>query len=123
MLKRILRLIIVVGLLSPLVFGEVKTFTWTPPVEREDGTPLLDTEIEEYELHCNSGLDVIIKNQGNTNQWISADTDFPPGFYTCWIHAVDTNALHSKDSNHQDFTVQMEFEVKPNRSTGSGCSL
>ena len=27
--------------------------TWIPPVEREDGTPLLLSEIEEYRLHIN----------------------------------------------------------------------
>ncbi len=125
MRKRILQVIIAVGLLSPLVFGDSKTFTWSPPVGREDGTFLLDQEIKEYELHCNSGLEVIINNDGFTNTWVSADTDFPPGFYTCWMHAVDIDDQHSPDSDPADFSVFMEFEVVPTPSTqskGSGCT-
>lgn len=120
MVKRTLQVIIAVGLLSPLVFGEVKTFIWTPPTQRTDDTPLLDSEIKEYELHCNSGLEVIIKNEGYTSMWTSQEGDFEAGFYTCWLHAVDTKDQHSPDSNNVDFAVQVEFEVKPKK--GSGCT-
>ncbi len=122
-MKRILQLIIAAALLSPLVFGEVRTFTWTAPTEYEDGTFLDNIEIKEYQLHCNSGLDVIISNDPPTNTWVSLDTDFPPGFYTCWMHTVTLDDEHSEDSNNKEFVVQlpMQFEVRPKKK-GSGCS-
>jgi hypothetical protein len=106
-------------LISPLVFGESKTFTWVPPTEREDGTSLLDSEIEEYYLICNTGFEVIIQNDGN-NQWVSGEDDFPPGFHDCWMRAVDTNKLESRDSNVVMFSVR--FEVIPTPDKGSGCN-
>lgn len=117
-MRRVIRAVVVTMLLAPLVFGEVKTFTWTAPTEYEDGTPLLNSDIKEYQLHCNSGLDVIISNDPRTDSWVSQDTDFPPGFYTCWIHAVDKFDTHSVDSNYNDFVIQMQFEVKPSKSSG-----
>ncbi len=122
-MKRTFQLIIAAALLSPLVLGEVRTFTWASPTEYEDGSPLNNLEIKEYQLHCNSGLDVIISNDPPTNTWMSVDTDFPPGFYTCWMHTVTQDDQHSQDSNTKEFTVQMQFEVTPTRSKkGSGCS-
>ena len=118
-IRRLCQLVIAAVLLSTLVFGEVKTFIWTAPTEYEDGTPLLNSDIKEYQLHCNSGLDVIISNDPRTDSWISQDTDFPPGFYTCWIHAVSQQDVHSVDSSTREFTVQMQFEVK--RTQSSGC--
>ena len=121
-MKRIIQVIVAAALLSPLVFGEVKTFTWTAPTHREADelgyeAPLLNTDIKEYQLHCNSGLDVIISNDPRTDFWISQDTDFPPGFYTCWIHAVSQQDMHSVDSNYDMFIIQ--FESK--RTQSSGC--
>ncbi len=122
-MKRTFQLIVAATLLAPLilVFGDVKTFTWIPPTEYEDGSPLDNADIKEYQLHCNSGLDVIISNDPSTNTWISQDTDFPPGFYTCWMHTITLSDLHSEDSNNKEFVVQMQFEVRPKKK-GSGCS-
>ncbi len=119
-MKRIFQLVVAAILLSPLVFGEVQTFTWTAPTERVNGSLLDNSEIKEYQLYCNSGLDVIISNDPRTDLWISRDTDFPPGFYTCWLHAIDQLDQHSDDSNYKHFVVEMQFEVRPTK--GSGCS-
>ena len=121
MTKRILQAIVAIVLISPLVFGESKTFTWIPPLEYEDGTPLFDGDIKEYTLSCDSGLEVIIKNEGKTNSWISRNTEFEPGIYTCWVTATAVNNLTSDHSNYDQFAVR--FEVIPTPSNGSSCSF
>lgn len=125
MLKRTLQATVAIILISPLVFGGSKTFTWIPPTLRAPDAsgvqvPLLDAEIKEYYLICNSGFEVVISNKGHTDSWTSAVGDFPPGFYDCWMRTVDVNDLNSDDSNVIMFSVR--FEVIPTEGSGSGCT-
>ena len=119
-MKRFLQVVVACILLAPLVFGETYSFTWVAPTKYTDGSPLANTDIKEYHLHCNSGLEVTISNSPRVDGWVSANTDFPPGSYQCWVHAETVDAIHSHDSNHEGLIIP--FEVAPSAGSGSGCS-
>lgn len=95
--------------LSTLVFAATpKTFSWTPPTEYEDETPLPQGEIESYNIYCD-GAEVPIWNQPNeplgTDTWTAPNDQFALGIHVCTATAVATNGEESVRSNAVNFTV------------------
>ena len=96
------------GLLFSLVFSsalaqevpdDAARLSWAPPVEREDGTSLGLTEIQEYRIYW--GLDntfdqtTVITDSTVTEILIS---DLPTGVHSFRMTAVDTDGLESSFS-------------------------
>ncbi len=99
-----LKWVVALLLLSPLVFGQAtKTFTWTPPTEYTDNTPLPNSDLAEYRIYCNGQLLATVPNVPvNTNSYA---TDLPAGTYTCTATAVTVLGVESAESNPANFTV------------------
>ena len=103
-------------LLASLVFGvQNRTFEWTPPTEREDGTPLADSEIAEYRIYCNGEQLAIVQNLGDTREFLSPP--LAPGAYECYATAVDLAGLESGASNLVNFTVTPSRPAAPRNFT------
>ena len=104
-------------LLSPLVFGAGgKLFTWTPPTERIDATPLPDSEIDSYKIYCDGDANAIwtqTNQPGPDEQWQAPDGTFALGSHSCHATTIDTGGLESDPSNTVNFTVSPERPKAP----------
>jgi hypothetical protein len=98
-------------LVGPLVFAfEPKTFQWTPPTEYEDGSALVNSDIDEYRIYCNEQLIAVVENVNNTNSWTSGN--FSPGSYSCNATAV-VGTEESSPSNTITFFVSPPIPKAP----------
>lgn len=104
---RQLRIFLALMVLSPLVFavGE-KTFTFIPPTQFEDGTPLPQSSIAAYDIECDGSLLVTLPNQPQGTDTYQAPPDtFATGVHTCVAFTVTTEGVRSQPSNQVNFTV------------------
>lgn len=102
-----LKLLIALLLVSPLVFavGE-KTFTWTPPTEYEDDTPLAQDQIASYDIECDGQLLVNVPNQPlDTDTYQAPPGTFSVGTHSCVAYTVTVDGTRSGPSNTVNFTV------------------
>lgn len=100
--------IIALLLLSPLVFavGE-KTFTFTPPTEYDDNTPLPQSEIASYDIECDGTLLINFPNAPlNTNTYQAPPGTFTVGTHSCTAFTITTEGIKSGPSNTVNFTVE-----------------
>jgi len=106
-------------LLSSLVFAQgsvQKTFTWTPPTEREDNTPLPDSEIASYKIYCDGDSTPIwtqTNQPGADERWEAPAGSFALGAHNCHATTVDTGGLESGPSNVVPFTVTLANPKPP----------
>jgi len=106
-------------LLSSLVFAQgtvQKTFTWTPPTEREDGTALPDIEIASYKIYCDGAPAPIwtqTNQPGADERWEAPAGSFALGPHNCHATTVDTGGLESGPSNTVPFTVTLANPKPP----------
>jgi hypothetical protein len=101
------KLLLALLLLSPLVFavGE-KTFTFVPPTQYEDGTPLLQDQIASYDIECDGALLVNLPNvPQNTDTYQAAPGTFATGTHTCQAFTITVEGARSGPSNTVNFTV------------------
>ena len=94
-------------LCSPLVFalGE-KTFTFTPPDQYEDGTPLPQSDIASYDIECDGALLANLPNVPlNTDTYQAPQGTFATGDHACQAFTVTTEGVRSGPSNTVNFTV------------------
>lgn len=94
-------------LLSPLVLavGE-KTFTFTPPTEYEDGTPLPQSAIASYDIECDGSLLVNLLNIPlNREEYVAPSGTFAVGTHVCEAFTITTEGERSGPSNSVNFTV------------------
>lgn len=113
-----LRLILLGALLvAPLVFAvDGKLFTWIPPTEREDATPLPESEIASYNIYCDGDPAPVFTQShipSGNQTWQSHRTDFALGVHSCHATTVDTGGLESDPSNIVNFTVTPERPLPP----------
>ena len=102
------RLLLALLFVSPLVFaiGE-KTFTFTPPTQYEDGTPLPQSKIGSYDIMCDGQLLVNFPNVPiNTDTYQAPAGTFATGTHVCVAHTVTTEGIRSAPSNSVNFTVE-----------------
>lgn len=95
-------------LISPLVLalGE-KTFTFTPPTQYEDGTPLPQNAIASYDIECNGSFLANLPNVPlNTDTYQAQAGTFPTGIHICQAFTVTTEGVRSGPSNSVNFTVE-----------------
>lgn len=112
------KLLLCLLLCAPLVFAyQDKEFTWTPPTQNEDGSPLADSEIASYNIYCNSTLITNVPNTSGTDTWQSPDGAFPPGSYSCTATTVATTGEESAHSNAVNFTVDASAPNPPGNLT------
>lgn len=101
------KLIFALLLVSPLVFavGE-KTFTFTPPTQYEDGTPLPQSEIASYDIECDGSLLTNLPNIPlDTDTYQAPPGTFATGTHACQAFTVTTEGVRSGPSNTVNFTV------------------
>lgn len=103
-------------LTSPLVVANTdKNVEWVPPTERENGSPLLPSEIASYDLRCESMSGDIVLEQSVPGALDSFQTDavFVEGSYLCKMRTVDTDGrVSSSWSESNVFTVdRCDYEV------------
>jgi len=112
--------IVAIIVASPVLFAyQNKTFTWTPPTQNTDGSPLIDSEISSYSIFCaevnatQATLLGTVTNTGNTNQWTSPDGSLPPGTYDCFATTVRNDGAESGRSNTINFSVPQATPAPP----------
>ncbi len=122
-----IRLFVLVLVSSPVVFAyQNKTFSWTPPTQNTDGSPLLDSEISSYNIFCaeigapQATLLGTVTNTGNTTQWTSPDGSLPPGTYDCFATTLRNDGAESERSNTVNFSVP---QSTPSRPTGFSVTI
>lgn len=94
-------------LVSPLVFavGE-KTFTFTPPTQYEDGTPLSQQEIASYDIECDGSLLTNLQNVPlSRDTYVAPPGTFATGTHVCQAFTITTEGTRSGPSNSVNFTV------------------
>lgn len=95
-------------LISHLSLAEEKTFKWSRPTDRTDGTPITDAELREYPIYCDGSTTPVWvqpKSGGNDEIWIAPDGWFSTGDHTCQISAVDTDGQEGPLTDPVSFTV------------------
>lgn len=113
-MKWIKRLVLLLLIASPVLFAyQNKTFTWTPPTQNTDGSPLLDAAIASYNIFCNGSLLGTVTNTGNTQQWTSPNGSLPPGTYDCYATTVRIDQVESDSSNTINFLVPPSTPGEP----------
>ena len=110
-------LIISLIVCSPLTFavGE-KLFTWTPPTERVDNTPMPESEIDRYNIYCDGDPTPVWtqSHMPSGNQtWQAPPGTFALGAHQCYATTVDTEGQESDPSNTVNFTVSPERPKPP----------
>ena len=104
-------------LASPLTLAvDGKLFTWIPPTEREDATPLPESEIASYNIYCDGDPTPVFTQShipSGNQTWQSHRTDFALGVHACHATTVDTGGLESDPSNVVNFTVTPERPLPP----------
>lgn len=103
-MKRILQGIMAVVLLGSLtVQADTFILSWTPPAENEDGTPLLEQELDFYTVYVDSmpvvNLDVII------GTWTAQIIITKPGTWPVYMTVTNLHGKESRPSNQLLFTV------------------
>ena len=92
-----------------------KTFTWIPPVERMDQSPLPQAEIAGYRIYCDGNDTTPVRVQPNvpldTDTWAAPDGTFSIGIHTCHATTIDTEGQESDPSNIVNFIVR---SARPN---------
>jgi hypothetical protein len=87
-------------------------FSWLPPTEREDNSPIALGEIQGYNIHCGVNLgeyDTILPVSGGDTTSISfEDSELPLGINYCVITTVDTEFRESQYSSV--ITVEMVLD-------------
>ncbi len=114
MLIRILALLLVSSLVLAQTPG--KTFTWTPPTEREDNTPLADSEIASYSIYCDGSATPIwtqTNQPGADEIWASPAGTFALGDHSCHATTIDTGGRESGPSNAVPFSVTLANPKAP----------
>ncbi|MBT8449111.1 MAG: hypothetical protein KJO69_05450 [Gammaproteobacteria bacterium] len=83
------------ALLLPLsALADTVEVTFTPPIEREDGTLLPITDIQNYQVYVNGAPDITIPNTDNIGEIVLA-----PGLYDISVTTLDTDGRESAPSN------------------------
>ena len=77
---------------SQVVAFQDVTWSWTPPTEYVDNTPILEGAIEGYKLYCNGEDAISIPNVTNFTKSLS------PGTYVCYV-TVTAHGIESDPSN------------------------
>lgn len=83
----------------------VKTFKWSAPTERVDGTPLDLTEIGGYRLYVDGTAVVDMPGSLNPDGQYEFQRDFAHGKYVAEITCIDTGGRESGKSNSVPFEV------------------
>lgn len=83
----------------------VKTFRWSAPTEREDGTPLDVAEIGGYRLYIDGSAVVDMPGSLNPDGQYEFQRDFSHGQYVAEITCIDTEGRESDKSNSVPFVV------------------
>ena len=102
-------------LVSPLTFalGE-KTFTFTPPTEYVDGTPLPNAMIASYDIECDGGLLANVPNVPlQTDTYQAPPGTFTVGNHSCQAFTVTTEGARSGPSNTVNFTLEQGVPAAP----------
>ncbi len=88
--------------------GDSVTVSWIPPVQRQDGTPLLLQEIQEYRIHYGNSpgdyTDVIIVAGGYSETTEIRDLASGERIYVA-VEAVDMDGLVSGPSDEVNLLV------------------
>lgn len=101
------KLLLCLLLCSPLVFavGE-KTFTFTPPTQYEDGSPLPQSAIASYDIECDGSILANVLNVPlNTDVYQAPAGTFATGTHICQAFTLTTEGVRSGPSNSVNFTV------------------
>lgn len=112
---RFAKILLALLFVSPLVFalGE-KTFTFTPPTQYVDGTPLPNAMIASYDIECDGGLLANIPNVPLlTDSYQAPAGTFTVGDHACQAFTVTTEGARSGPSNTVNFTVAPGVPAAP----------
>jgi hypothetical protein len=94
---------IAVLMISTTTQASTIQLSWTPPTEYEDGTPLLEQDLDFYTVYINgtpaTNLDVIV------GTWSAEIVFTVPGSHQVALTVTDLNGQESQLSNTQVFTV------------------
>lgn len=83
----------------------IKTFKWSAPTERTDGTPLDVSEIGGYRLYIDGAAVVDMPGSLNPDGHYEFQRDFGHGKYVAEITCIDSAGRESDKSNSVPFEV------------------
>ena len=95
-------------LFSGSVFADTATFTFIPPTEREDNSPLLPAEIGGYNVFVNG---VINETSPLLPTATGFTLDLPSGAHTVTVTTMDTDGRESLFST--PVAADVPFDPKP----------
>ena len=92
-------------------------FSWVPPTEFTDGSPLdAANDLEAYRVICAGASVVDFTVPSDTTSYLSTTGQFVPGDYTCVMRSVanaNNGGLESVDSTPVNFTVPQPVPNPP----------
>jgi hypothetical protein len=84
----------------------IKTFKWSAPTQREDGSALDVSEIGGYRLYIDDEAIVDMPGSLNPDGKYEFQRDFAHGRYDAEITCIDTEGRESAKSNRVPFVVE-----------------
>ena len=96
----VIALLVSIGLLAPLAYSEVISFTYIRATQYDDGTPMPEAEIQFTRLYCDGAL---AGEEPGADQNI--DGDLSIGVHTCYGTHVDIYDRESIPSDPVTRTV------------------
>ena len=95
---------IMLSALMASITVDASTFTihWSPPTQYEDGTSLLEQDLDYYSFYCDGNH--VVDLDSIMGQWTADITFTVPGTYTCGLTVTDTGGQESALSNTKSFT-------------------
>jgi len=102
--KNVIRAIALL-LVASLTIGYEREVSWTPPTQYEDGSILLEQDLDYYTLYCDDEAVTTIDSIIGTR---TALLDMPeaPGTHECWLTVTSLAGEESAPSNVLSFMNQ-----------------
>lgn len=116
-MKKIVVIFIVLVMAAPIVFAADQKFTWVPPTQYEDNSPLSNADIKQYDLVCDDVWTAGFSNSPANRS--SAVFDMTNGQHVCYMRTVMKDGQKSNHSNSVTFTVGVPSTPKKPKPAAS----
>ncbi len=117
-MKRLIMITLALCMLAPLTLAwQNQDFSWVPPTENTDGSPLADSDIGSYNIYCDGSLLGTVTNTDGTDEWTSPDGSLSPGTHVCSATTINTDGVEGPESNSANFIVPPSVPGAPSQFT------
>ena len=109
--------VIALALLASLTFANNWNVSWVPPTEYEDGSQLLEQDLDYYTLYCNNSPVATFDSIIGTTTAVLDTTGMAEGTYECYLTVTSISGLESAPSNVANFTIGPRTPLPPSGLT------